>query len=78
LSWQSDSRAGDYVDLRAEMDVLCVLSNTPHPLAPGKQYAPKPLRLTLWQADAVTADDECRRKRPENERGFILTEAYFK
>mgnify|MGYP006200667761 CR=1 FL=1 len=49
------AKAGDTVDLRAEMDVLCVLSNTPHPMDPTERYAPGPLRVVIWQADAVAA-----------------------
>jgi uncharacterized protein YcgI (DUF1989 family) len=60
------------------MDVLCVLSNTPHPMDPTENYSPAPLRVVIWQADAVAQDDECRHKRPENERGFVLTETYAK
>jgi urea carboxylase-associated protein 2 len=78
LDWQSDSKAGDFIDLRAEMDVLTILSNTPHPMDPTATYAPKPIRLVVWHADPVAADDECRNKRPENERGFTLTESYFR
>lgn len=78
LAWQSDSRAGDTIDLRAEMDVLTVLSNTPHPLDPGSSYAPKPIRVVLWQADPVAEHDPCRTSRPENERGFVLTESYYR
>ncbi len=34
--WRQDAiSAGDYVDLRAEMDLLIALSNTPHPLDPS-------------------------------------------
>jgi uncharacterized protein YcgI (DUF1989 family) len=60
------------------MDVLTVLSNTPHPLDPAPTYAPRPVRVVLWQADPVAQDDVCRNTRPENERGFILTESYFR
>lgn len=76
LAWVENARAGAYVDLRAEMDVLVVLSNTPHPMDPGASYAPKPLQLVVWQGDPVTEDDVCRTKRPENGRGFALTETY--
>jgi urea carboxylase-associated protein 2 len=76
LSWVDTARAGAYVDLRAEMDVLVVLSNTPHPLEPRTEYAPKPIEIVVWRADAVSESDTCRTKRPENERGFSLTEAY--
>ncbi len=76
LSWQNQAKAGACVDLRAEMDVLTILSNTPHPWDPSPEYAPKPLELTIWTADPVAADDVCRTSRPENGRGFILTEQY--
>ncbi len=76
LNWEPNFRAGSYVDLRAEMDVLVVLSNTPHPLDPVRVYEPKPLGLVVWQGDAVPQDDVCRTMRPENERGFTLTAAY--
>lgn len=76
LSWASDARPGDYIDLRAEMDTLLILSNTPHPMDPGPVYAPSPLELTLWQAPEPGPDDLCRNSRPENRRGFALTEDY--
>lgn len=76
LSWQGAGAAADYVDLRAEMPTLVVLSNTPHPLDPTTEYAPPPVDLALWAADPVASDDYCRTHRPENERAFILTENY--
>jgi urea carboxylase-associated protein 2 len=79
LSWVDDnSHLGAYVDLRFEMDTLVVLSNTPHPLDPAKSYAPPPVELIAWRGPAPGADDECRCSRPENARGFTLTEAYAK
>ncbi len=77
LAWKGDnSRAGAWVDLRFEMDALVVLTNTPHPLDPATRYAPQPIGLVVWQGDPPTADDDCRQSRPENGRGFALTEAY--
>jgi uncharacterized protein YcgI (DUF1989 family) len=78
LSWVvGNSRAGAFVDLRAEMDVLVVLSNTPHPMDPATVYAPKPVELTLWRAPPVAPDDVCRLKREENARGFELNRRHF-
>ena len=78
LGWvKGNSHPGALVDLRAEMDVLVVLSNTPHPLDPATTYAPTPVALTIWNAPPVASDDVCRSKRPENERGFELTRRYF-
>jgi uncharacterized protein len=71
------SRAGDFVDLRAEMNLLVVLNTGPHPLDPAMPYAPKSIRLVLWSSDPPPADDLCRTSRPENERGFRNTERYF-
>ncbi len=70
------SRAGAFVDLRAEMDSLVVLNSCPHPLDPTPQWQPKPMELTIWKADPVAGDDLCRNSHPENQRGFINTETY--
>jgi urea carboxylase-associated protein 2 len=77
LSWQSQSKPGDHVELRAELNTLVVLSNTPHPLDPSKTYAPKPVALTVSRGLPAAENDPCRLSRPENARGFALTEAYF-
>jgi urea carboxylase-associated protein 2 len=77
LSWQRASSPGAHVRLRAELNTLVVLSNTPHPLDPSPNYAPKPVTLLLRAGSPAGADDPCRLSRPENARGFALTEAYF-
>jgi urea carboxylase-associated protein 2 len=78
LSWvEGHSRAGAHVELRAELNTLVILSNTPHPLDPSPHYAPKPVAIEIRSGEPAAADDPCRRSRPENERGFLLTEAYF-
>jgi urea carboxylase-associated protein 2 len=71
-----NSAPGAAVAIRAEMDVLVVLSNTPHPLDPRTTYSPGPVALTVEQGSPGGPDDECRNKRPENARGFELTEDY--
>jgi uncharacterized protein len=80
ITWvPGNSRPGAFVDLRAEMDTLVVLSNTPHPLDPAPAYAPPPVELSIRVAAAIElpgVDDRCRTSRPENGRGFTLTEAY--
>jgi urea carboxylase-associated protein 2 len=77
LAWQAGTRTGASVELRAELNVLVVLSNTPHPLDPVTTYAPKPAGLEVHRAAPVAVDDPCRRSCSENERGFVLTEQYF-
>ena len=70
-------RAGAAVDLRAEMNVLAVLSATPHVLDPSPRYRPGPLQVTVWQGPAPAADDRCRTGSPEAVRGFENTDAPF-
>ena len=71
------SKAGAYVELRAEMNVLVILNTCQHPLDPNVEYQPKPVQISIRKVAAPTVDDPCRTLRPENERGFILTERYF-
>jgi len=77
LSWVENRRPGAFVELRAELNTLVILSNTPHPLDPAPTYAPKPVALEVRAGAPAGPDDPCRRSRQENERGFKLTELYF-
>lgn len=43
------SKPGDYVDLRAEKDVLVVISNCPQELNPCCGGKPTPIQLMIWQ-----------------------------
>ena len=43
------SKPGDYVDLRAEMDVLAVLSNCPQINNPANAYNPTPVRVIVYE-----------------------------
>jgi len=72
-----NSKAGDYVELRAEMNVLVILDTGQHPLDPNPVYDPRPVRFQVGQATPPGPDDPCRISRRENERGFINTERYF-
>lgn len=73
--WNEASRAtGDFVDLRAEMDLLVALSNCPHPLDPSPTYAPGPIEL-IRHRTPVAADDFCRSGSAESIRAFDNTDA---
>jgi uncharacterized protein len=71
-----NSRAGQFVDLRFEMDALVLLHTCPHPLNQAAQYPRKPVVLQLSKVDPADNDDMCRNSRPENARGFANTELY--
>ena len=72
-----NSRMGDTVDLRFDMNTLVILSTAPHPLDSGTTYQPAPVNLTAWHAGLVAADDLCRNACPQNGRGFTNTERYY-
>jgi uncharacterized protein len=44
------SGSGRYVELRAEMDVLCLISNCPQLNNPCNAYDPTPVRVLIWNA----------------------------
>lgn len=44
------SKSGDYVDLHAQMDVLCVISNCPQVNNPCNGFNPTPIRVLIWDA----------------------------
>lgn len=72
-----NAKAGDYVVLRAEMNVLVVLDTGQHPLDPAETYAPVPIRVAVSKTPPAAGDDPCRIACPENLRSFIITERYF-
>ena len=69
--------SGDYVELRAEMNTLVLINTCQHPLDPSSTYQDKPIELAIKRVAVPAEDDPCRNFRPENARGFTLTERYF-
>ncbi len=45
------SEPGDYVDLRAEMDALTLISNCPQRHNPCSGFNPSPVRLVIWESE---------------------------
>jgi uncharacterized protein len=72
-----NSIAGQAVTLRTEMDLLVLLSNTPHPLDPRTDYPSVPLKLEVLPSLEVDSQDYCVNYRPENLRAFQNTWTYY-
>ncbi len=68
-------RGGDFVELRAEMDLRIALSMAPHPLDPAPSYTPGAIAVVRSHGAAPASDDPCRTASPEARRGFENTEA---
>ena len=76
--WQAGrKRPGDFADLRAEMNLILVASNCPHPLNPARPAAAGPVTLIKHRAAPATADDPCRTASPEAMRAFAFTDRLF-
>ena len=75
--WAGPGTPGEFVDLRAEMPLLVVLSNCPHPLdpAPDREGA---IEAVVWTHPAPAADDPCRTASEEAVRAFENTAAWLR
>jgi urea carboxylase-associated protein 2 len=79
IGWEAARRhPGQFVDLRAEMDLLVVLSNCPHPLDPVDPATLGPVRAIRHAAPPPGADDACRLAGVEAGRAFTATERYLR
>jgi urea carboxylase-associated protein 2 len=74
---EGNSAPGSYVELRFEMPCLVVLSTCQHPLDPAPQYRPRAIDLMAWRSGTAAADDPCRNRCPENQRGYTNTERLY-
>ena len=71
-----NSKPGDSVELRFEMDTLVVLNTCQHPLDPDPGYHPRRVRLEVYKNHPPTADDPSFTVRPENARAHRSTEEF--
>lgn len=71
------AKAGDFVELRFDMDVIVAISTAPHGLDTALVYAPKKVGLLAWRCGAAPADDVCRAFRPENARALHNTDMLY-
>jgi hypothetical protein len=68
--WNATLLSGDdWLDLRAEMDLMFAVSNTRHPLDPTTGPVP-PMTAIRLPAGPVPKDDLCRTASAEAIRGF--------
>ena len=70
-------RPGQHVELRAEMNVIVILANTPHVLDPRETYTVTKARATAWTGPVPAHDDPIRNATPEGLRAFENVEHYF-
>jgi len=73
----SSGKPGDLIELRAEMNVLVVIANTPHVLDPRTTYVATDVRVLARRGTVTPQTDSIRNASPENQRAFENTEDYY-
>lgn len=71
------AKAGDFVELRFDMDVIFAISTAPHALDPNPVYAPKKVGLLAWRCGVAPSNDACRAFRPENARALFNSDMLY-
>lgn len=76
LRLHKSGNAGEFVELRFEMDTLVVLHTCPHPLDMSEQWPAQRIRYQVYDAQPLDAMDPCRDHCDENRRGFLNNALY--
>jgi urea carboxylase-associated protein 2 len=76
LRWRGSAGAGHHVDLVAELPLVVLLANVPHPLDPRPDYVVGPLRVHAWRGSPTGPGDERSEASPELRRAYLNTWDY--
>jgi uncharacterized protein len=68
--------AGAEVTLRAELPLVVLVANVPHPLDPRPAYESTPLEVVVWRGEPASPSDAQWHRTPEGERAYRNTEAH--
>ncbi len=71
-----NSKAGDFIELRLEMDTLVVINTCQHPLDPDPVYQHRNLQLEVLAGEPAGIEDPSLSIRPENQRAWENNETY--
>ncbi|GAA0493152.1 urea carboxylase [Paractinoplanes deccanensis] len=77
FTWLGSAGAGAIVELRAEMPLIVLLANVPHPLDPREAYTCSPVRIRAWRGRPTAPTDALWTRSPEGERAFLNTADYL-
>ena len=76
LTWTGSAGPGTQVALRAELPLVVLLANVPHPLDPRPAYTCTTLEVVAWRGEPTGPSDELWCAGPERERAFRNTVDY--
>jgi len=76
LAFVGSAGAGAAVELVAELPLLILVANVPHPLDPSDGYIVGPLRIHAWRGAPTGPHDERFSSSPELRRAYLNTIDY--
>jgi uncharacterized protein YcgI (DUF1989 family) len=76
FEWQGSAGEGASVELLAELPLLILVANVPHPLDPRTGYTAGPLRVHAWRTAPTGPDDDRFQATPEAHRAYLNTIDY--
>ena len=71
LAFLGSAGAGTHVELVAELPLLILVANVPHPLDPSDDYVVGPLRVHAWRGAATGEGDPRFSASPELHRAYL-------
>ncbi len=71
LAFLGSAGPGTWVELIAELPLLILVANVPHPIDPDDGYIVGPLRVHAWRGTATGADDPGFSSSPELHRAYL-------
>jgi urea carboxylase-associated protein 2 len=76
LTFAGSAGAGTAVTLRAELPLVVLIANVPHPLDPRESYMCGALEVLAWRCAPTAPDDPLWSATPEAERAYLNTDDY--
>lgn len=70
LEWLGSAGPGASVELVAELPLIVLVANVPHPLDPRDDYVVGPLQITAWASQPTAEGDAVFSLTPERERAY--------
>jgi urea carboxylase-associated protein 2 len=77
LKFTGSAGGGVFVELRAELPLVVVIANVPHPIDPRPAYSCSTLEVLAWSGTPATPSDPIWSASPEGERAFLNTADYL-
>jgi urea carboxylase-associated protein 2 len=76
LRWDGAPSPGGVVTIRAELPLVVLLANVPHPIDPRPEYVSTPLGVLAWRGEPTGPDDPLWTAQPEHQRAYLNSTDY--